>query len=365
MRALLLRLSALDADAEGAVRVIAVYDRLVQQRLGPAALVRATARLAECPAGVTDEQGRTLLRCAPDGRRLDGHRPGWAQAADVDGGGEVWLERPDGPLPLDPIVLERCAAAVAIRRGRQDGAPGLGDPALLGLVLDGDTDDHERARALQLMGLDPARQVRAAAIPAPADELPAARPGGLGHAPVDGRHAVLLPGGTSRAGPAGPGPDLPPGRAGIGPVTRADEVWRSWQRARVALRFAIDPPAVPGARWLHGGSRVHWDDLGGFAALAEHVPPEAIAEVPDVRALDRVVRRRGGHLTLATLHTVCVTESVRLAAKAMHLHHSTVASRLGRAEADLGFGVRSGAGRSRLAVALTLRQLREPAPSLP
>ena len=48
MRGLLLRLSALDADAESAVRVIAYFDALVARSTDPAALVRATAALAEC-----------------------------------------------------------------------------------------------------------------------------------------------------------------------------------------------------------------------------------------------------------------------------------------------------------------------------
>jgi hypothetical protein len=74
MRALLLRLSALAADAEGAVRVIAVFDRLVQQHLGLDALAGATAQLAECPVGLSDAAGR-LLRRGPDGRRMNGGVP--------------------------------------------------------------------------------------------------------------------------------------------------------------------------------------------------------------------------------------------------------------------------------------------------
>ena len=74
MRALLLRLSALDADAEGAVRVIAVFDQLVRRHAGLDTLVSATAQLAECPVGLSDASGRPVRR-GPDGGRLGGGRP--------------------------------------------------------------------------------------------------------------------------------------------------------------------------------------------------------------------------------------------------------------------------------------------------
>ncbi|WP_084011159.1 hypothetical protein [Pseudofrankia sp. DC12] len=52
MKGLLSRLSALDADAESAVRVIAYFDALVAARADAATLVRAAATLAECGAGL-------------------------------------------------------------------------------------------------------------------------------------------------------------------------------------------------------------------------------------------------------------------------------------------------------------------------
>ena len=103
----------------------------------------------------------------------------------------------------------------------------------------------------------------------------------------------------------------------------------------------------------------HWDDLGGYTTLAEHVPPAVISDVPDVGALDRLAAARGGHLIVATLHAVCVTDSIRTASAAMHLHHRSVAARLQRAEEELGFCARTAAGRGRLALALTVRHLRD------
>ena len=61
---------------------------------------------------------------------------------------------------------------------------------------------------------------------------------------------------------------------------------------------------------------------------------------------------------IATLHAICVYDSIRHAATAMHLHHSSVVARLERAEDELGFPVRSPGGRTRLVLALTLRHLR-------
>ena len=350
MRALLLRLSALDADAEGAVRVIAVFDRLVQQHLGLDALAGATAQLAECPVGLSDAAGR-LLRRGPDGRRMNGGRPETAVTHPIDGGGHVWLERSGEPLPLDQIVLERFAAAAAIQRDLQTSAlPRLGDPALVELIVDDAAGAADRARALHLVGLRPDSPVRVLAVTGPDPGAAVAGLAAFGHAPVDGGYAVLVRGGT-------PADSIRPprrSRIGIGSTERADEAWRSWRRARVAVRFA---DATASDVRLHGAA-VDWDGLGGFALLAEHVPAGAIAAVPDVQALDRLAAPRSGPDVIATLHAICVHDSIRHAATAMHLHHSSVVARLERAEDELGFSVRSPGGRTRLVLALTLRHLR-------
>jgi hypothetical protein len=349
MRALLLRLSALDADAEGAVRVIAVFDQLVRQHLGINALARATAQLAECPVGLSDSSGR-LVRRAPDGSLMGGNRPASVSAHPIEGGGQVWLERSGEPLPLDQIVLERFAAAAAIQRELESSAlPRFGDPALVELVISDVAAAAERSRALHLMGLQPTSPMRVLAVVGDVAALPAhLQP--VGHAPIENMHAVLVRGN----GTVDPTPNL---RIGIGSTERADEAWRSWQRAQVALRFADAAAAADGA-WLLGGPVVDWTDLGGFAVLTEHVPVEEIGEIPDVQALDRLAAGRSGPIVIATLHAVCINDSIRHAAVAMHLHHSSVTARLERAESELGFGVRTPSGRIRLALALTLRHLR-------
>jgi hypothetical protein len=52
MEALAERLSQLDSQAEGALRVVMFYDTLMRRRVDLPALARASAGLAECVAGV-------------------------------------------------------------------------------------------------------------------------------------------------------------------------------------------------------------------------------------------------------------------------------------------------------------------------
>jgi hypothetical protein len=52
MEALVARLSHLDSQAEGAIRVVMFYDTLMRRRVDLPALARASANLAECVAGI-------------------------------------------------------------------------------------------------------------------------------------------------------------------------------------------------------------------------------------------------------------------------------------------------------------------------
>lgn len=353
MRALMQRLSALDADAENAVRIITLFDKLVQQRSGLTGLVRSAAVFSECAVGATDAIGRVAARAGSDGSPLDGTKPATATTHPVDGGGQVWLERSGPSLPLDDIVLERFAAAVAIIRERQLAAlPRLGDPALVELLISEASGEPERARAIHLIGLTPATRVRVLAVEGSADDVLPHSADVLGHAPVQGLHALVVLGG-----------DLPDAmlarcaRVGVGPLARADEAWQSWHGARLAVRFTADgEPDQHGRRGLHV---IHWDDLGGLAALAEHVPTDTISQIPDVVALDRLAAERTGMVTILALQVACQTESLRRAATALHMHHSSVAARLARAEEALGFSIRTAIGRNRLMIALVLRHLRD------
>src|SRR6185436_10952538 len=121
---------------------------------------------------------------------------------------------------------------------------------------------------------------------------------------------------------AGAGPAVVAlGRAGIGPAVAPAELPVSYAAARVALRFAADGTAED-----PGPAVVRYEELGGLALLAEM--PDS-ADVPD-------------------LHAFADAASLRGAATALRLHHSTFQDRIAQAEHLLGWPVRDPHGRLRL-----------------
>ncbi|WP_284747152.1 helix-turn-helix domain-containing protein [Amycolatopsis sp. RTGN1] len=334
MKGLLLRLSGLDADAENAVRVIGFFDRLITGRAGLDALVRSTAELAGCRVGVHAPGQGLSLRAEPgEDVMTPGTAPARAAVRRLEGGVEVWVARGGAPLPLDDMLLERFAIATAILL-EQSGVPRpeLGDPALVELVLSEHAGTAERSRALHLLGIAPAARLRVLA--------------GTGVDGLAGRSAQL---GGVRAIFVDTVPALPDGgRAGIGPELPAIDAARSWSAARTALRFTAGAEPV-----------VWWERLGSLTALAGRLDGPDLAELPDIRALDRLASEAHGDDTLAALDALCATGSARKAAAVLHRHHSTMPARLARAEAVLGFEVDSPAGRFRLHLALMLRRLRD------
>jgi hypothetical protein len=88
VEALVERLSHLDSQAEGAVRVVMFYDTLMRRRVDLAALARASAGLAECVAGIgLHGTGRTI-RVAPDGRHAAAPPPPAATTTPITLDGE-------------------------------------------------------------------------------------------------------------------------------------------------------------------------------------------------------------------------------------------------------------------------------------
>ncbi|HEY1778203.1 MAG TPA: helix-turn-helix domain-containing protein [Solirubrobacteraceae bacterium] len=357
MRALLQRLSGLDDVAESAVRIIELFDKLAQERLSLADLVRSAALFSECPIGVSDPDGTVVLRISVDGQRLELQRPETAVGQPVDGGGDVWLERDGPPLALDELVLERFATAVALARKREAVQPRAGDPALVELMLSPDTDEADRMRAIQLFGLVPTSPIRALVVAGRATEVlgRCARP--LGKSPIGDVLAVIVFGDEDlrvRLKHLAAGV-----RVGVGPRVPAGEAWRSWQAARLAARLADGASRTGAGCSERDPGVVFWDDLGGLATVAEYVPTEAISQIPDVIALDQLASERTGTVTLDALRALCEAESIRLAARTMHMHHSSMGQRLDHAEQTLGFSVRPAPGRHRLALAMALRRLRD------
>jgi hypothetical protein len=345
VEALVARLSNLDSHAEGALRIVMVYDTLMRRRVDLPALARASAGLAQCVTGIRlDGTGRTV-RFAPDGRQAPvPPQPAAGTASstatitlDEEEIGTVWLERPGPPGPLDEVLLDRLAiAAAAVVERYGPARTTMADPALVELVISPDSDEAARSRALRLLGFAADLPVHVVAVRSriPLDQVGAqvcpARPVKAASLADVG---VLLATTVDRTRfPAGV-------RAGI---SSADSPDRSWREARTALRFTSPRQPV-----------VHHGDLGALALLAQ-VPEEEARDNPDVAAIGRLANNPDD---LETLDAYCATGSHRRAAELLHLHHSSVTRRLDQLGRALGIDLTEPVGLTRARLALTTWRL--------
>jgi hypothetical protein len=341
MEVLVARLSQLDPEAEGALRVVMFYDTLMRRRVELPALARASAGLAECVAGIRLHGTGHVIRMSPDGIRASAPAlPASATAPitlDEEEIGAVWLERPGQPFSLDQLLLDRLAiAAAAVVEKYGPARTTMADPALVELVISADSDEAARDRALRLLGFAAAVPVRVIAV---RSQLPLDQVGGLVCPGRPVKAASLADVGVILATSLDPA-RLPDGvRAGIGAADRPD---RSWQEARTALRFTTARQPV-----------VHYDDLGLVALLAQ-VPPDAARDSADVAAIARIAANPED---LDTLDVYCATGSVRRAAELLHLHHSSVARRLEQVGKSLGLELTEPNGLLRARLALTAWRL--------
>lgn len=387
MKGLLLRLSALDADAATAVRVIAHFEALLGSGPDPVVLTRSTAGLAGCAAGLKLPDGRSA-RFGPDGTALAGAPGHVSGRVALEPTGAVWLERIGAQGPFDELVLEWMAitARVLAGRPRQPQALRAADPALVELVLSGREDASDRVRALRLLGLAPEEELRVVAV--------AGRPGAdagveavalLGRGALRGTVRVARVGalgaalvqrtgqgegeGSGEGEGVGEGGDATAAelrealrardrergasgrparriRVGVGGGTDPLHARTSWVQARAALRFAVaETPQDAVAD--HG-------ELGPVALLAD-IPAERLRAQGDVKRLGRLVcgeRAGQGDDLLAALAAFCRTGTLRQAAAELHLHHSSVAARLARVEKESGWNLRDPQDRFRAQLAL-------------
>ncbi|MEV8592353.1 helix-turn-helix domain-containing protein [Streptomyces sp. NPDC052012] len=337
MEALAVRLSHLDAEAEGAIRVVMFYDTLMRRRVDLPALARASAGLAECVVGIRLHGTGRTVRASPDGREMSAPSSPASSSVpitlDDEEIGTVWLERPGPPGPLDEAVLDRlaiAAAAVAERYG--PARTTMADPALVELVISSGSDEAARARALRLLGFGLDLPVRVVAV---RSRLPLDRIGALLCPARPVKAAPLRDVGVVLATTVDTDRLPPEVRAGIGAAESPD---RSWQQARTALRFTAPGRPV-----------VRYDALGALALLAE-IPRDAVRDNADIAAVGCVA---GNAEDLATLEAYCATGSRRRAADLLHLHHSSVARRLEQIGKTLGFDLTESAGLVRATLALT------------
>lgn len=153
------RLTALDSDAGTAVRAIAYFDRLAENRAGLEALVRGAAILAGCPARLVDTTRRVHIRVEPDGKRHDTDTPpvpAWqSQPLASDSHAVLWLERTGKPSVVDAVILERASGIIRQvldrTRGRTPASP-ADDPALIETVLDPTATAQARLHAARRLG---------------------------------------------------------------------------------------------------------------------------------------------------------------------------------------------------------------------
>ncbi|MTD54336.1 helix-turn-helix domain-containing protein [Amycolatopsis pithecellobii] len=359
MHGLLLRLSALDADAENAVRLISFFDSLVEQQAKLEELLRSAAVVAECAVGLQDVDGQFAARALPDGT-FDAERAGTGAAVrKATSGHQVWLSRGGArALPMDDMLLERLAIACIATLGRSDApSPLLGDPALLELVVGRSAGAPERTRALHLLGLKPCTQLTMLAVLGPVECVDAFAMGlnRSGAAPrraiIGSAHAMAITG-------ALPADLTPPAgvTVGVGTSGHAVDAPSSWEKALRALRYATAGTARTDAA-VH--PVVFASDLGPFELLAGRLRSADIVGVADIDVLDQLAEDSSGLDVLRALEVVVEAGSLREAARKLHLHHNSVSARVARAEERLGYRVTEPSGIARLGLALALRRLRD------
>jgi hypothetical protein len=340
MKDLVVRLSALDPDAGAAVRVIAYFDQLVDARAGLATIVRGAAVLAGCPARLADRERGVDLRVDPDGRRgAPGGPPdpAWLSTPVGAGGNAIlWLERPGPAGPVEAMVLERAATAARSVLDRTRGrAPAQTDEAAVELLIDESAPPEARRHAARGLGLPEHGLARVVALEG----------GGARIAPAAGDRdqGPWNPGHDPGAAASGP-------RAGVGTAVPVLSLPASWNAARIALRLTAEgTDDDPGPRVVYA------DEMGGLALLAVNVGP-GTPPIPDVLALEQAAA--AAPWMLSTLYAVATNASLRAAAAALRLHHSTLQDRIVHAERLLGWPVREPQGQFRLHLALVLHRLR-------
>ncbi|MEO3885349.1 helix-turn-helix domain-containing protein [Nonomuraea sp. B5E05] len=341
MEALAVRLSHLDTEAGGAIRVVMFYDTLMRRRVDLPALARASANLAGCVTGIRLHGPGRVIRYSPDGRQAaDPPSPASTTAPitlDDEEIGTVWLERAAPPVLLDELLLDRLAiAAAAVVERYGPASTTMADPALVELAISPGSEEAARARALRLLGFAADLPVRVAAV---RSQLPLDQVGGLicpsrpvKAAPLGGVGVILATTVDQSRFPA----DV---QAGIGV---AASPCTSWQQARTALRYTTPRRPV-----------IHYDDLGALALLAE-IPPDVARGNADVAAIARMA---GTPEDLETLDAYCATGSLRQAADLLHLHHSSIARRLEQIGKALAIDLTEPAGLTRARIALTTWRL--------
>ena len=326
MRDLIGRLEVVDDDSASALRVIDHFDRLVDEGASRAAVVRAVAAMAACPAGMHDAAREFAQRFSPTGRPLTGEASNAWRHKPIPGhpGVWVWLERTGSDGPLDALILERASRAL---QALTEDSGHRSTSGLVRIVCDPGASIEDRRNAVTRLGL------------AGPVTLLISTSSNL-HAPLcttSGTDVIALLPGT---------PSVPEGiSAGAAFAQDPLQLPTALEQARVALRLAND---VGG----HAPSVVSYDDLGALAVIVERFTPAEAAAVDDVRSINHLL---AGHpWVIETLQAVLDQPSLRQSAAMLHLHHSTLQERLTWLSTRLGYSPVKARGRQRAAVAVLL-----------
>lgn len=333
MQGLLYRLAELDSDSAGLVRVIEYFDALIRHGSDAAALMRASAALADCVVGmdipVALGAGGGAKRCDAHGRwSPQPERPrSSSRQVIVDGTvvGTVWIERAGERLSLDEMLVDRMALCAGfILQPRR--APTATEQTLDLLFP---ANQLAVLTACAALGLEPNAEVRVL-IHHAGTSLKAAylKAGRTDAVTIDDYTLTLVS--TSRRVDVQPAVHI-----GLSLPSTASTAHLVVGSAYFALSQASQfNPIV---------------DAAQFGALNLLAPGNNTEHrfIPDLARAESLHASKIGQELLSTLRAYLRTGSLRAAASRLHLHHSSVADRLKKLSDVLQFDVDSVENRSR------------------
>jgi hypothetical protein len=338
MRQLAARLEALDPDVGKALKALAYFDRLIEGRVGIEGFVRGAAVLGGHTAGLVDPDRAVQIRVNPDGLRLTATvipDERWlTRTLDASWSARVWLETTAAPGAVEEMVIDRFAQGARLVLERTRGRPHTGDEATVEVLLDAAAPRELRMRSARALGFTDQDRLRAFAVL----DSSGLKTGGQGLLVVKPR---VRRSGAERF--------EVPGRMGIGTAGSILDLPASYRSAVAALRLTTS-----GTRDDPGPRHLCADHVGALVTLADTEAVRSTSFV-DVERLKKAAEDNDEFL--ATLDAFVTHISLRAAADHLHVHHSTMQSRMQQAEKLLGWSINSTEGRFRLQMALALRLL--------
>ena len=352
------KLAGMDSGIERALRVVEFYDQLVLHHADLEAIVRASAILAECAAGASFEASGEICVVNADGILLPPQQEADSLVVPivVEGTtvGHSWISRRGAAAQeWDELVVVRMSVALASLFERETDVLkgiGLADPAIAHVLLRETASETDASRAARLLGFPIGQRIQLVALnTGDANEVAACRVeierrvGARAVAAAIGEKLAVVFVATE----AHFNLDLVDHNCAIGPAVAVESCNRTWPEVRSALRFAS-----LGGSW---SSSIHSRDIGSVLSLVQ-LDPLSVAKIPDVRLIAKIAAEDGMD-DLVLLDRLSTTTSLRSAASALFMHHSSAAYRVARLTERLGFDPRQAEYKLRARLALVLWQL--------